>query len=229
MTVAAIPLILFSMMVIFNNPEPSAEPMPLSVTQQISIIDSIQTQKPSETNVMSDEAKKEAEKEDFNTIYRYISTKFKHVNEEDANLIASHLVLSGKEHDIDPKLAAALIGRESSFNKQAVSVTGAKGLGQIKDFNFKSLDIADPYDIKENVNGTVKYLKMMIKQWKEKSPNDFRNADANAVAHSDVELALASYFKGYSAVKKQGMDNKTKAYVADIIKKYREISETPNI
>ena len=67
------------------------------------------------------------------------------------NEIAYWIDEYASKEDIDPMLVAALIDRESSFNKRAVSKTGAKGLGQIKDFNFKSLEINDPYDVKQNV------------------------------------------------------------------------------
>ena len=99
-------------------------------------------------------------------------------------------------------------------------------MGQIKDFNYDDLNINDPFDIKENVNGTVKYLKTMIKQWKEKDREELKRVDTESSSKSDVQLALASYYKGFTAVKTQGVDAKTQAYVDDIIKSYQEISES---
>ncbi len=145
---------------------------------------------------------------DYACIHSFISKYYPSISPEDAHQIAQSLVIHGKQNQIDPKFTAALIARESSFNKMAISSTGAKGLGQIKDFNFKDLGIQNPYDIQENVSGTTKYIKTMLYYWEGQS--------------SKVALALASYFKGYSAVKKDAgmMDDKTAGYVKDILTIY---------
>ena len=148
---------------------------------------------------------------DYESILTYITSTYKKIKKEDAELIAQSLVEYGKKHELDPKFTAALIARESAFNNTAVSSTGAKGLGQIKDFNYKSLKISDPFDIKQNAQGTTKYIKRMLKIWKGKS--------------DDIQLALASYYKGHGAVKKDNgkLDNTTKSYVKDIMNNYKKI------
>lgn len=170
---------------------------------------------------------------DESAIYNYITKKFKKISVEDAKKIAKNLVDYGKKYNLDPKFVAALIARESGFKKDAVSVTGAKGLGQIKDFNYKDLRIKDPFKIEENISGTAEYLKQMIKKWNEKpdlkpggKPSDkTKNSKNEKKRIDDVKLALASYYKGFTAVKTQGVDNKTKQYVDDIIAYYDEILE----
>ena len=103
-------------------------------------------------------------------------------------------------------LVAALIGRESSFQKRAVSKTGAKGLGQIKDFNFKSLEISDPFDIKQNIRGTVRYLKNLKGMWED--------------SNDETRMVLASYYQGPNKTKKTHDDlpNHVTNYVDDILK-----------
>ena len=115
------------------------------------------------------------------------------------------------KENLDPMLVAALIGRESSFQKRAVSKTGAKGLGQIKDFNFDSLEISDPFDIKQNIRGTVRYLKELKSMWK-------NSADSN-------RLVLASYYQGPNKTKrtKNTLPNHVTNYVDDILKKYQTL------
>ncbi len=157
---------------------------------------------------------------EYKTIYSYIKSKYKKVTEEDATKIAQYLVEYGKKYNLDPKFAAALMARESAFKKDAVSVTGAKGLGQIKDFNYKDLKIKDPFNINQNVSGTTEYLKKMIKKWKKSNKN---NKEMENKDESNVKLALASYYKGFTAVTKEGVDEKTEAYVNDIIENYKEI------
>ncbi|MBH38128.1 hypothetical protein CL658_03750 [bacterium] len=171
---------------------------------------------------------------DQKTIYNYITSKFKKVSIDDAKNIAEDLVNYGKKHNVDPKFAAAVIARESGFKKDAVSVTGAKGLGQIKDFNYKDLKINDPFNINQNVNGTIKYLKKMIKKWNENNDQVVvekgghqQGSKKKLVDKKDhLKLALASYYKGFTAVKQTGVDQKTQKYIEDILDYYQEISNS---
>ena len=157
----------------------------------------------------------DSEKE-YRTLLKFITSRYRHVSQRDAELISSYLVSYGKKHNIDPKFAAAVIARESSFNRKAVSKTGAKGLGQIKDFNHKALKIQDPFDIKQNVNGTISYLKKMIGRWRSNSKK--------------VNLALASYYKGPNAIRRLNgqLDDETTRYVNDILAYYQEIKSLRN-
>ncbi len=180
----------------------------------------------------------ERKESDRNTIYSYIRKKYKKISGDDAKEIADNLVDYGKKYNVDPKFAAAVIARESAFKKDAVSVTGAKGLGQIKDFNYKDLKITDPFNINQNIDGTVHYLKKMIKKWHNNKDDIAINKKAagdsterKPVAKEDhLKLALASYFKGFTAVKETGVDPKTKKYVDDILRYYHDIvdSEVPS-
>jgi len=152
--------------------------------------------------------------DDTKVIYSYIRKKFKTVPTEDAKTISEALVEHGKTYQVDPKFTAALISRESGFNRKAVSSSGAKGLGQIKDFNFQALKIDDPYDIHQNTKGTTVYIKNLLQIWKDKSKK--------------TALALASYFNGAGAVKKMDentLDSKTREYVHGILSAYSEIKK----
>jgi len=150
---------------------------------------------------------------DYQAILSFIQTTYPKTSQDDAKEIAKNLVEYGQKHQLDPKLAAALIARESSFNKRAISATGAKGLGQIKDFNFESLQINDPFDIQENVQGTITYITRMMGVWKDNS--------------NKVQLALGSYYKGHNAIKRDNnrLDFTTQTYVSDILKSYESIAK----
>ena len=54
---------------------------------------------------------------DYQTILGFITDRYKTISREDAETIANYLVDYGKEHGVDPKFAAAVIARESAFNK----------------------------------------------------------------------------------------------------------------
>jgi soluble lytic murein transglycosylase-like protein len=162
---------------------------------------------------------------DMKAIYSFITEKFNKITETDAKEITDNLINYGKKYDLDPKIAAAVIARESGFQKKAVSNTGAKGLGQIKDFNFKNLKISDPYNINQNINGTVKYLKEMVDNWNKEPNTNITSTKQPETEHEKVKLALASYYKGFTGVKKTGVDKKTEEYIDDILDYYNEIAK----
>jgi soluble lytic murein transglycosylase-like protein len=150
---------------------------------------------------------------DAQAIFGYITSTYRKIPREEAEAISSALINSAQELKIDPLFIAALMSRESSFNKMAISVTGAKGLGQIKDFNYPALGITDPFDILQNTRGTMAYIKKMLTGWDSES--------------TQTSLALASYFKGYGAVRRadKKVDIKTKKYVEDILETYAQIKD----
>ena len=121
-------------------------------------------------------------------LFSFIKKSNPKLESNEAEDIAHWIDEYAAKEDIDPMLVAALIGRESSFQKRAVSKTGAKGLGQIKDFNFKSLEISDPFDIKQNIRGTVRYLKNLKGMWED--------------SNDETRMVLASYYQGPNKTKK---------------------------
>ena len=155
----------------------------------------------------------EPSKDSKKSLFSFIKKSNPKLDDSEAKDIAYWIDEYATKEDVDPKLIAALIGRESSFQKKAVSKTGAKGLGQIKDFNFKSLEISDPFDIKQNVRGTVKYLKELKTMWKDSNEQN--------------KMALASYYQGQNKTKenKETLPNHVSKYVDDILKKYNALKK----
>ena len=145
-------------------------------------------------------------------LVQYIKKSNPSLPNREVNEIAYWIDEYAKQEGVDPMLVAALISRESSFNKRAISSTGAKGLGQIKDFNFKSLQIKDPYNVKQNVRGTVKYLKELFSLWKDSSDS--------------TRMVLASYYQGPNETKRKKnlFPDHVSNYVDDILKKYKSLS-----
>jgi soluble lytic murein transglycosylase-like protein len=90
-------------------------------------------------------------------------------------------------NNVDPNLVKALILQESGGNPNAISSKGAKGLMQIMDGTAKMLGVTNSFDIKQNIEGGVKYLGDLIKKFE-----------------GDIKNALAAYNAGPAAVQKYG-------------------------
>src|SRR4051794_36131183 len=90
-------------------------------------------------------------------------------------------------HGLSPHLVRAVIQQESAFNPHAVSNKGAIGLMQLMPDTAAELGVLNAFDPSENIRGGVKYLKGLLVKF----------AD-------NVELALAAYNAGPTAVTKYG-------------------------
>jgi soluble lytic murein transglycosylase-like protein len=124
--------------------------------------------------------------------------------------ITEAIMRHSKTYDVNPKLVAALIRRESGFNPRAVSSSGACGLGQLLPSTCKTTGVTSPFDIDDNAKGTVRYIKYLLDKFK---------------AYNDrVSFALAGYLEGLNQVERnKGYSSKTAGYVQDIIDIYNKI------
>jgi len=89
------------------------------------------------------------------------------------------------KYDIDPALVRAVIHAESAFNAKALSNKGAQGLMQLMPGTAKDLGVGNAFDANQNIEGGVKYLAGLLKQFE-----------------GDIKLATAAYNAGPNAVKK---------------------------
>lgn len=124
--------------------------------------------------------------------------------------VADYVNRSCRTHNLSPALVHAIIKAESDGRRTAVSSKGAKGVMQLMPFTSRQMNVNDPFDPIENVEGGIKYLKELLETF-----------DGN------VTNAVAAYNAGPAAVKKYGgipPYRETREYVQRVLGLYRQYS-----
>jgi soluble lytic murein transglycosylase-like protein len=122
------------------------------------------------------------------------------------------IVGAGRRHDVDPLLLYAVMHRESSFKRMAISHKGASGLMQLMPATARRFGVRNIFDPAENIEAGTRYLRWLL--------NTF---------DGDVRLALAGYNAGEGAVMKYGWRvppyRETQEYVRRISERYALIRD----
>lgn len=115
---------------------------------------------------------------------------------------------ASKKYGVDENLLRNVIEQESGYNPEAVSEKGALGLMQLMPSTARELNVADPFNPRQNIEGGAKYLKSMLDRFDGNLPH-----------------ALAAYNAGPGAVETyRGIPpyRETKNYVSSILNRLPE-------
>jgi soluble lytic murein transglycosylase len=111
---------------------------------------------------------------------------------------------------MNPALVRAVIQAESAYDPNAVSPKGAMGLMQLMPEMAWSLNVANPYDPKQNIAGGVRHLRYLLDRFE-----------------GNLELALAAYHAGETRVSRESRIpriSETQQYVRKVIRFYQGFS-----
>lgn len=118
-------------------------------------------------------------------------------------------IITGKssKYKIETAIIRAVITAESNWNPGAVSNRGAIGLMQLMPSTAKDMQVINPFDPEENIEGGTRYLRHLLNRF-----------------NGDIELALAAYNAGPARVEKSGgvpSIPETKQFVKKVLSIYK--------
>ena len=115
---------------------------------------------------------------------------------------------AGQAWGVPAELLHAVIAVESNYSPRAVSPRGALGLMQLMPATAHALGVADPFDVRQNIDGGARLLRQLSDR-----------------LGGDLELVLAAYNAGEGSVDRYGRRlppfAETRAYVPRVLGQLR--------
>ncbi|GAC1409669.1 MAG: hypothetical protein NVSMB64_18490 [Candidatus Velthaea sp.] len=125
---------------------------------------------------------------------------------------ATSVLANAQRTHVDPRFIMAIVTVESNWRANAVSRTGARGLGQLMPSTASKLRV-NAWDASQNLRGTASYLKSLLARF---------GGQQNAIVK-----AIAGYNAGPNAVKRfDGIPPfaETRRYVSKVLRVYTQLN-----
>ncbi len=107
---------------------------------------------------------------------------------KDANYYDALITELCQKYQVDFALIKAIIRAESGFNPIAISRKGARGLMQLMPDTASRVNVSNPFNPRENVEGGVRHFKYLL-----------------SLFNNDLKLSLAAYNAGENLVSQLGV------------------------
>lgn len=118
---------------------------------------------------------------------------------QEVSPIAEAIVQYSERYGVDYRLLTSLIAIESAFRRDAVSSSGAIGMGQLKPDTAKWLGVMNPYDPVDNIAGTARFLGWLVRKY-----------------NGNLEYALSAYYQGPGYVDRNGVSQICMPYLQKV-------------
>jgi hypothetical protein len=109
------------------------------------------------------------------------------VNIKDSGYYDALIAEFAQKYKVDFALVKAIIRAESGFNPIAVSRKGARGLMQLMPETASRVNVSNPFNPRENIEGGVRHFKYLL-----------------SLFNNDLRLSLAAYNAGENLVSQLG-------------------------
>ena len=130
----------------------------------------------------------------------------------DSSRYDREIIRIGRLYNVDPPLIKAIIHTESAFDNEAVSHCGAQGLMQLMPGTANDLQVDNPFNALENIEGGTRYFRSLLDSFDE-----------------DLILSLAAYNAGPGRVSRTGgvpLIPETVQYINKVLKRYKVYKAT---
>ncbi len=134
-------------------------------------------------------------------ISNYVSAYNRRLAAEEVNVISHAIVDYSARYNIDSRLLASIISVESAFRRDAISTSGAIGMGQLKPDTAKWLGVVNPYDPVDNIAGTARFVSWLVHRYK-----------------GNLEMAISAYYQGPGSVDRNGITPVCMPYLTKVNK-----------
>jgi len=120
------------------------------------------------------------------------------------NKYSSIIKQKSDKYNVDANLLKAVIFVESSGNPNAESRVGAQGLMQLMPTTAQVLDVKDPFDPDQNIEGGARYLGRMLKKFGNvKTALEAYNAGITRAEEGDIPQETVDYVNKVLRIKRQ--------------------------
>lgn len=129
----------------------------------------------------------------------YIQRYNRRLSTEAVDQISGAILQHSLRYGVDYRLLTSLIAIESSFRQDAISSSGAIGMGQLKPDTARWLGVTNPFDPIDNIAGTARFLSWLVRRY-----------------NGNLEYALSAYYQGPGFVDRNGVTSVCMPYLEKV-------------